>query len=73
VTTEVRTFDDPAKCGRPNDGAWSPTHRWKRVGLPSLIAKQRLSGFPSGEPESVSLETGPGDLMSSRPLRDFRI
>lgn len=22
VTTEVRTADDPVKCGRPNDGAW---------------------------------------------------
>jgi len=22
VVTDVRTKDDPAKCGRPNDGAW---------------------------------------------------
>lgn len=22
VTTEVRTTNDPVKCGRPNDGAW---------------------------------------------------
>jgi len=57
-------------AGHDIEGIVSPTHRWTRVGLPSLTSPVgQLSGFPSDESESIPLGMGPGDVMSSRQPR----
>ncbi len=71
VEARTMTRDEAEKLGADNGhDLLSPTPRCHRVGLPSLTNPiSWLSGFPSGEPESIPFGMGPGDLMSSRPSR----